>query len=342
MKQRISQLEAGGLGLERGGGVRLAPYSSHWPREFSKEAHRIFEALKIPELQIFHVGSTSIPGLHAKPVIDMLIAIPALTALEERRPFLERLGYEWKGEYGIAGRRYCVLYDSLKSKGYIHLHAYERRHPEIERHLLFRDYLRHHPEAREQYEILKLDLAHQKGVPRSDYTELKAPLIGEILERAMLWKKNFRPRTLVVIGYAEGGAKTEAALQADFGDVELVRLQEQRISSYRYDGVYQQDDDFLSLAERILESDILVLASPVYWYSVSGVMKTFLDRFSDLISTHKEMGQRLYGKSVQLFSTGSDDEPPVGFDVPVNLTAIYFGMDYQGMIYKCTGAETRD
>lgn len=339
-KSRIAQLESSALGLERDGMVRLAAYGLRWPREFSQEAHRIFEALKIPELQIFHVGSTSIPGTQSKPIIDILIVTPSLTQLDERRASLERLGYEWKGEYGIAGRRYCVLYNPSKDKGYVHLHAYEKEHSEIKRHLLFRDYLRRHSEDRKQYETLKLDLAHQKCVPRSDYPSLKTPAISEILERAALWKMNFRPRTLAVIGYADGGSKTEAALQAEFGDLELIRLQELRISPYRYDGAYPDDDDFLPLVERILQADVLILASPVYWYSVSSAMKTFLDRFSDLISSHKEMGQKLYGKSVRLFSTGSDAESPVGFDVPINLTAIYFGMDYLGLTYRCTEGET--
>lgn len=334
---RISQLESSGLGLERIGGVRLASHNSRWQREFSEEAHRIFETLKIPELQIFHVGSTSIPGLHAKPIIDILIATPSLSTWDARQSNLELLGYECKGEYGIAGRRYCVLYDSQKTKGYVHLHAFEKGHPEIETHLLFRDYLRRCSEDCRQYEALKLKLAHQQGVPRSDYSALKAPLIRDIMERAALWKKNFRPTALALLGSAEGGSKTEAALRAEFDHLELVRLQDRRISPYRYDGDYPQGDEFFHLVGTILEADTLILASPVYWYAISGAMKTFLDRFSDLISAHKEMGRRLYGKNIRFFSTGSDAEPPIGLDVPVNLTAIYFGMDYQGMIYKCTG-----
>lgn len=141
---------------------------------------------------------------------------------------------------------------------------------------------------------------------------------------------------LAIIGSAPGGCKTEAALQAEFGDLDLIRLHEKRISPYRYDGVYPEDDDFLPLIQKILDHDILVLASPVYWYAVSGPMKMFLDRFSDLISGHKDLGRKLKGMEVRFFATGSDANPPVGLDVPISLTAVYFDMVYQGMTYMCT------
>jgi multimeric flavodoxin WrbA len=77
----------------------------------------------------------------------------------------------------------------------------------------------------------------------------------------------------------------------------------------------------------------IVFATPVYWYAMSGVMKIFFDRLSDLISTSKPLGRGLAGKSVYLFSTGSELEMPDGFEVPFKRTAEYFDMNYVKSIY---------
>lgn len=85
----------------------------------------------------------------------------------------------------------------------------------------------------------------------------------------------------------------------------------------------------------MIESDILYLATPVYWYAMSGHMKDFMDRFSDLMSGElKEFGENLYGKKVHLLPTGYDDRLPHGFEVSFSGTANYFGMDYMGAEYR--------
>lgn len=338
LSQRIQQLEASGLGLARAGGVRLSASHPRWKREFSREAHRLFSALEIPRLRLYHVGSTSIPGIQAKPVLDILATTPSLAELDTRRAALERIGYECKGEYGIPGRRYSVLYDPERTKGYVHLHAFEEEHPEVERHLVFRDYLRASPGQAASYERLKLGLVSE-GTPRADYTEKKTPLIQELLREAELWRKARKERTLVLLGSSIGGARTESFTEECLAgrDYELVRLGQLELSPYVYGGIYPPTDAFVSVIESALEADLLVFASPVYWYAVSAHTKIFLDRFSDLLRQHKDKGERLYGKRVLLVSTGDDPEPPVGFEVPVSLTAAYFGMDYLGMKYRSTG-----
>src|SRR3989344_4833114 len=105
INSRIAHLESNNLGLERDGRVRLIPHNPRWIRDFSKEAHRIYEALKIPELHLYHIGSTSIPGIHAKPVIDVLMTTPSHALLDSKKSVFEGIGYEYKGEYGLAGRR---------------------------------------------------------------------------------------------------------------------------------------------------------------------------------------------------------------------------------------------
>src|SRR5471030_3292834 len=94
----IEQMEKEGIGLERDGQVRLVPHNPSWVLEFSKEAHRVSSALQIHQLRFHHVGSTAIPGIHAKPVIDILVTAPSLDGLDSRQHIFERLGYEYKGE----------------------------------------------------------------------------------------------------------------------------------------------------------------------------------------------------------------------------------------------------
>lgn len=335
----IQKFESNGLGLLRDGTVRLSPHNPHWQRIFSQEAHRIFEALKIPELKLYHVGSTSIPQIHAKPIIDILLTIPSHDLLDSKKTIFEKIGYEYKGEYGIEGRRYCVLYSLGKDKGYVHLQAFEEGSEEIEKHLVFRDYLRKHPHEASRYNDLEIDLVERKKVSRSNSLDLKGPLIEELTKEGVAWKKDHKSKTLVILGSADGGCQTEKWIlsHSEFSDSDFFKLNQLVVHPYQYEKDYPANDQFLNLVEKMLNAETIILGSPVYWYTLSTHTKIFLDRFSDLISTHKELGQRLYGKRVSLMATGSDREPPVGFDVPINLTSIYFGMDYLGMKYKCTG-----
>jgi multimeric flavodoxin WrbA len=81
--------------------------------------------------------------------------------------------------------------------------------------------------------------------------------------------------------------------------------------------------------QNMIEADLVILATPVYWYAMSGPMKDFVDRFSNLMSgPHKELGEALYGKRLKVFSTGHDSSLPLGFEVPFSATALYFGIDY--------------
>lgn len=91
----------------------------------------------------------------AKPILDLLPVAPSLTALDALRPALEGLGYEWWGELGLPGRRYCTLDDATSGKRRVQLHTYEVGSPEIVRHLAFRDYLREHPQVALAYQMEK-------------------------------------------------------------------------------------------------------------------------------------------------------------------------------------------
>lgn len=89
--------------------------------------------------------------------------------------------------------------------------------------------------------------------------------------------------------------------------------------------------------KRDIKSDLIIFATPVYWYSMSGIMKVFIDKFSNLLSGKgKALGEAFYGKMIEVLSTGYDEKVPAGFEAPFSLTAIYFGMDYMGTTYRST------
>ena len=320
------------IGLKRGE-VQLFPQHPRWKRLFSDEAHLVYDQLRIEKLRLFHCGSTSIPGIAAKPVIDMVGSVPSLDELDSKRALLEELGYEWKGEYGIAGRRYVVLYDQQKQTAFVHLHFFSEESPEVEKHLLFRDYLRSNLEAAKDYEDQKLRLVGSQ-IPRSAYSESKSEKISEILAAAKAWKKS-PSAPVCLLSSAPGGKNTLSFLKESFENCQVLNLNEIAINPYRYDGNYSASDRFPELVNRMIEADLVIFATPVYWYAMSGALKNFLDRFSNLLrGEHKMLGEALYGKKVCLLSTGSDDRLPLGFEVPFASTAIYLGMDYLGAKYK--------
>lgn len=94
------------------------------------------------------------------------------------------------------------------------------------------------------------------------------------------------------------------------------------------------DDDFMPLIERFVqEHDGLVLATPIYWYTMSAQLKAFLDRISDLLMQHKDLGRKFRGRSLAVISCGSDEELMEGFEMPFVESARYLGMNYLGMAH---------
>lgn len=139
--------------------------------------------LQLANLQFHHCGSTSVDGLYSKPIIDILGILPTIEQLDQKQKTLENLGYEYKGEYGIKDRRFCVLYNEEKTISLFHLHIFPKKSKEIQRHLIFRDYLRVFPSAKKEYEEYKFNLI-KKNTPRESYSEEKSPLIQKLLTDA--------------------------------------------------------------------------------------------------------------------------------------------------------------
>ena len=130
--------------------VTVVPHDLAWRREFNVEARQITECLGDVVTRLHHIGSTAIPGLPAKPTIDILMEVVDLESVDAATPSLKTLGYEAMGEYGIPRRRYFRKNDASGKRTH-HVHAFELGSDEVRRHLAFRDYLIAHPSAAHAY-----------------------------------------------------------------------------------------------------------------------------------------------------------------------------------------------
>ncbi|MFW0737492.1 MULTISPECIES: flavodoxin family protein [unclassified Flavobacterium] len=112
--------------------------------------------------------------------------------------------------------------------------------------------------------------------------------------------------------------------------IEVIDLSDYNISYYDYESK-NREDDFFPLIKRIIEKyDTLIFATPIYWYNMSGIMKVFFDRFSDLIRIEKETGRKLRGKKIGVISNSHDNEIEDSFYIPFKKSADYLGMEYLG------------
>lgn len=162
--------------------VVIHPYDSEWPALYEDEKARIAAAIGGHIVAIEHIGSTSVPGLGAKPVIDIMVAVQSLEDAGACIEPLQGLGYEYvpRFEDELPERRYF-----RKGSPRTHqVHMVELSSPFWERHLLFRDYLRAHPYVAAGYDALKRQLAEQYGTNRHGYTNAKTEFIHFVQERA--------------------------------------------------------------------------------------------------------------------------------------------------------------
>jgi GrpB-like predicted nucleotidyltransferase (UPF0157 family) len=167
------------LGVEPGT-VAIAGYADEWAVLFEQEKQRLQKAIGAHALAIEHVGSTSVPGLAAKPIIDIAVAVASLDKVNDCVAPLAELGYNYKGEYGLAGRHY---FNKGNPRTH-HLHMVLPTSSHWRNHLLFRNYLRRHPETVAEYAQLKRRLAAQFQFDTERYTDSKAPFISGVLEAA--------------------------------------------------------------------------------------------------------------------------------------------------------------
>jgi GrpB-like predicted nucleotidyltransferase (UPF0157 family) len=137
-------------------------------------------------LEIQHIGSTAIPGIYAKPVIDMLAVVVDIAAMDGRNAQMRSLGYEPKGEFGIPGRRYFYRNNPAGIRTH-QIHAFAKGSPHIARHLAFRDFLRAHPKIALEYSELKRRLADAHPNDIEAYMDGKDAFIKETEAKALAW-----------------------------------------------------------------------------------------------------------------------------------------------------------
>lgn len=165
--------------------IEVVPHDPAWDALFQAERDALRQAFEGEALAIHHIGSTSIPGIKAKPVIDILVEVRDIDRVEDHDEAMTALGYEPKGELGIPGRRFYIK-GGEEHRSH-HVHVFECGHPEIARHRDFCAYLRAHPEMAARYSALKEDLAREFKQDLDRYTEGKTGLIREIDRKARLW-----------------------------------------------------------------------------------------------------------------------------------------------------------
>lgn len=166
------------IGLTRGL-VRLEEHHAGWARVFAEEAARLADALGDLAVRIQHVGSTAIPGLIAKPILDIVVALPSLDAADAAERLLGAIGYEVIPEDPVPDRLFLVK--GTPDARQIHLSLCDLASACWRSHVLFRDELRAHPEQAAAYAALKRDLAARYPADRAAYTAGKAPFILGVL-----------------------------------------------------------------------------------------------------------------------------------------------------------------
>lgn len=161
--------------------VELVPFSPLWAAMFEHEQQALVGILG-PDACVHHIGSTSVRGLAAKPIIDILVEVPSIEWLDSRMAGLRELGYEPRGENGIPERRYFVKGPSERTH---QVHAFQAGSQNVRRHLALRDFLRTNDEARDAYAAFK-----RRAVAGCDndihaYAALKEDFVRQLEARAL-------------------------------------------------------------------------------------------------------------------------------------------------------------
>jgi len=157
--------------------IVIADYDPDWPRRFDAERDRIAGALGDRALAIEHIGSTAVPGLAAKPIIDVLVTVADAGNEWSYGPALERAGYELR----VREPEHRMFRTPERD---VHVHIWADRDPEVGRYLTLRDHLRSSPSDRTEYEQLKRSLAQRRWTDMNHYANAKGPLIEAMLARA--------------------------------------------------------------------------------------------------------------------------------------------------------------
>jgi len=165
--------------------VEIVDYDPQWPIQYEKERSNILDAIGHKALAIEHIGSTAVPGLGAKPIIDIIAGVEGSADADECARLLETIGYDDVTPQPETKDWYYCLGKGLHSVGY-HLHLVRYGSEHWEKHIVFRDYLRTNPETAREYDNLKRRLASEHGSNRLAYTEAKTSFIESIISKTII------------------------------------------------------------------------------------------------------------------------------------------------------------
>lgn len=164
--------------------ITVVDYNPLWPKKYEEEALLIKDILADNCVAIYHIGSTSVEGLAAKPIIDIMAAVQNLEKVDDAAEAFSKIGYEYLGEFGIAGRRYLRKGGDERTHQ-IHIFQTEDWN-NIGRHLAFRDYMRTHKKERDEYAKIKKVLAQKFPYDIDGYCDGKDAFVREMEKRALL------------------------------------------------------------------------------------------------------------------------------------------------------------
>ncbi|MEM9274602.1 MAG: GrpB family protein [Cyanobacteria bacterium P01_F01_bin.143] len=168
--------------------VEVVPHNPKWREMFKIESELIANALGKNVVAIHHIGSTAIPHIYAKSIIDLLVEVQDIFQVDSQNSSMESLGYEVVGEFGIPERRYFRKNNQEGIRKY-HVHVFNSGSNQVERHLAFRDYMINHPENAQKYSELKRSLARKYPTNIEGYMDGKYGFIKEMDQKAAQWRR---------------------------------------------------------------------------------------------------------------------------------------------------------
>ncbi|WP_214480140.1 GrpB family protein [Bacillus sp. SM2101] len=169
--------------------VEVHRYNSDWSRQFDLEKQALMHIYQTLAASYHHIGSTSIPNMSAKPIIDIMIEVDDLGLVDSLNGLMENIGYEARGENGVEDRRYFQKGGNHRTH---HVHVFPTGHPQVLRHIIFRGYLINHSDEAMEYATLKERLATQYANDIASYIAEKDAFIKEIDRKAAKWYSNNR------------------------------------------------------------------------------------------------------------------------------------------------------
>ena len=167
--------------------MTVVEYSAEWPRLYEREIALLRSCLGAEIVRCHHIGSTSVPGLAAKSIIDILLEVRSVERLDVYDEAMKAVGYLPKGEFGIPGRRY---YPKGGDERTHHVHAFAVGDPQVVKHLAFRDYLRTHPVAVASYAAIKREAATTHATDPEGYVGFKHEFVERMVAKAVHWANN--------------------------------------------------------------------------------------------------------------------------------------------------------